>query len=196
VWRLPARLCKAGGPSNFAAKSCVLRTRVCSFQRNKIGSSAAASRCRRGRAGSPDRHAGNRRREAVFDVEDAMRQEAMMTMVQPISRASDRVMTALVNGLELEFGRGAAEALAARFIAAEESDFTWDARIEERWLGGYSVDLGADFELDRVAIIGRLDGRWIVAVCIVDGDGRAYGMAGRRSFSRARAARKAYETLH
>lgn len=119
-----------------------------------------------------------------------------MTMFKPISAASDRVMTALVAGLELEFGRGAAEALAARFIAAEECDFTWDARVEERWLGAYEAPGDEDFELDRVAMIGRLDGRWVVAVCIVDGDGSAHGMAGRRSFSRAKAARKAFETLH
>lgn len=36
---------KAGGPSNFAAKWSALRARVCLFWRNKIGSSAAASRC-------------------------------------------------------------------------------------------------------------------------------------------------------
>lgn len=119
-----------------------------------------------------------------------------MTMFQPVSGASDRVMAALVAGLELEFGRGAAEALAGRFIAAEECDFTWDARIEERWLGAYQSLEDGDIELDRVAILGRLDGRWIVAVCIVDGDGSAHGMIGRRSFSKAQAARKAFVTQH
>ena len=34
-----------------------------------------------------------------------------MTYFQPISVASDRVMAALVSGLEIEFGRGAGEAL-------------------------------------------------------------------------------------
>lgn len=115
-----------------------------------------------------------------------------MTMFQPISHSSDRVMAALVAGLELEFGRGAADALAQRFIAAEESDFTWAARIEERWLGAYEAFAEDEFELDRVAVIGRLDGRWFVAVCIVDGEGMAQGMIGRRSFATARAARKAF----
>ncbi len=119
-----------------------------------------------------------------------------MTMVQPVFGASDRVMAALVAGLEVEFGRGAAEALAARFIAAEECDFTWDARVEERWLGAYEALGGNEIELDRVAMIGRLDGRWVVAVCIVDGDGSAHAMVGRRSFSEAREARKAFVTLH
>ncbi len=119
-----------------------------------------------------------------------------MTMFQPISCSSDRVMAALVAGLELEFGHGAAEALAERFIAAEECDFTWDARVEERWLGAYETVGEDDFELDRVAMIGRMDGRWIVAVCIIDGDGSAHGMVGRRSFAKAQAARKAFATLH
>jgi len=34
---------KAGGPSNFAASRSLLRRRVFCFQRNKIGSSAAAA---------------------------------------------------------------------------------------------------------------------------------------------------------
>lgn len=119
-----------------------------------------------------------------------------MTMFQPISKATDRVMAALVAGLELEFGSSAAAALAVRFLAAEEVDFTWDARVEERWLGAYEALAEDVFELDRVAMIGRLDGRWVVAVCIVDGDGGAHGMIGRRSFSKAQAARKAFETLH
>ncbi|WP_245661867.1 hypothetical protein [Sphingomonas pruni] len=118
-----------------------------------------------------------------------------MTMIQPISAASDRVMGALIAGLELEFGRGAAEALADRFIAAEECDFCWDARVEERWLGAYSADVEDDFELDRIAILGRLDGRWLVAVVIVDGDEMAHGMMGKRAFRSRKAARIAYDRL-
>jgi hypothetical protein len=118
-----------------------------------------------------------------------------MTMFQPISQRADRVMAALVAGLELEFGRGAAEALAERFIAAEEADFTWDARHEERWLGGFEPLEESDFELDRVAVIGRLHRRWCVAVCIVDGDGMPHGMIGRRTFTTVRAARRAFLAL-
>ena len=119
-----------------------------------------------------------------------------MTMFQPVSAASDRVMAALVAGLELEFGRGAAEGLARRFLAAEECEFTWDARVEERWLSSYEAPNGEDVELDRVAVLARLDGRWVAAVCIVDGDGMAHGMIGRRTFSSAGAARTAFETQH
>ena len=117
-----------------------------------------------------------------------------MTMFQPVAAASDRVMATLVAGLELEFGRNAAEGLAQRFIAAEEWDFTWDARIEERWLGTYETTEGEEFELDRVAIIGRLEGRWFTAACIIDGEGRVHGMTGKRTFAKVNAARKAFAT--
>jgi hypothetical protein len=86
----------------------------------------------------------------------------MMSIYQSIGTASanvvDRVMAALVSGLELEFGRGAGEALAHRFLDAEEADFRWDARVEERWIATYE-DIDDDgLALDRIAICGRLDG--------------------------------------
>lgn len=119
-----------------------------------------------------------------------------MTMFQPIGAASDRVMAALVAGLEIEFGRGAGEALAQRFLEAEESDFLWEARQSERWLGIYESIDDDNVELDRVAILGRLDGRWFVAVSIVDGDGNAQGLMGRRSFRSERRAREAFAATH
>jgi len=119
-----------------------------------------------------------------------------MTMIQPISHASDRVMLALIAGLELEFGRGAAEGLAERFVAAEECDFCWDARVEERWIGAYVAAADEDFELDRVTILGRLDGRWFVAMVIVDGDGMAHGLMAKRTFASRKAARLVFEEAH
>lgn len=119
-----------------------------------------------------------------------------MTMFQPISHNVDRVMTTLIAGLELEFGRGAAEGLAQRFIEAEDVDFHWEARIAERWIGSYEAQDEDAFELDRVAILGMIDGHWFVAMCIVDGDGMPHGMMGRQAFSDAAAARKAFETRH
>lgn len=115
-----------------------------------------------------------------------------MMEVQSIGGASDRVMAALIAGLEIEFGRGAGEALAERFLAAEESEFYWEARVEERWLGAYASVDEEDIELDWVAVMGRLDGRWFVAVCIVDGDEVAHGMMGRRAFGCEREAREAF----
>ena len=115
-----------------------------------------------------------------------------MTHFQPISIASEHVMTALIAGLELEFGCGVGEALAYRFLEAEEVDFHWDARIEERWIGSYAGGEDDEIELDRVRIIGRLDGRWFVAVMIVDGEGNAHGMMGKRCFGRRGDALRAF----
>lgn len=116
-----------------------------------------------------------------------------MSMMQSIGMASDRVMAALISGLEIEFGRGAGEALAHRFLEAEEVDFHWDARVQERWIGTYESTDDEDLELDRVKIFGRLDGEWFVAVMIVDGDGNAHGMMGKRIFGRKREACTAFD---
>ena len=115
-----------------------------------------------------------------------------MGMFQPVVVASDRVMAALVAGLEIEFGRGAAEGLAQRFLEAEECEFHWDARVSERWLGTYESNGDDEIELDRVSIYGRIDGRWFAAICIVDGDGTAHGMMGRRRFSSRCGAEEAF----
>jgi len=120
-----------------------------------------------------------------------------MAMVQPISAASgaatDRVMVALVAELEREFGHNAGEALARRFLDAEEAEFLWEARDQERWIGAYQgADSEADVELDRVRVVGRLAGRWYVAVMIVDGDGRPHGLLGKRCFGHRRKAMAAF----
>ncbi len=118
-----------------------------------------------------------------------------MSIVQPIAPAvavaSDRVMTALIAGLELEFGRGAGEALASRFMEAEDIDIHWDARNIERWIGAYSSQ-ESDLELDRIAATGFLDGSWFVAIFIVDGDGNAHGLLSCRTFASADAAALAF----
>ena len=115
-----------------------------------------------------------------------------MANVSTINECTDRVMATLIAGLEIEFGRGAAEGLAHHFLEAEEVDFHWDARILERWLGAYEAQYDDDLELDRIQILGRLEGRWFVATCIVDGDGNAHGMLGCRDFSSEGAARQAF----
>ena len=119
-----------------------------------------------------------------------------MTMFQTVGAASNRVMERLVAGLEIEFGRGAGEALAHRFLEAEEMDFRWDARASERWLGVYESVEDEDVGLDRVAICGRLGGKWFAATMIVDGEGSAHGMLGCRSSGNEMAARKAMAQAH
>ena len=119
-----------------------------------------------------------------------------MTMIDSIGAASDRVMKTLIEGLEQEFGRPAGRALAQRFLEAEEVDFHWDARSREHWLGAYHTIEDDDFELDRVAILGRLDGDWFVAVCIVDGDGRAHGLEACRHCRSKAEAEVGYAAIH
>jgi hypothetical protein len=114
-----------------------------------------------------------------------------MTMIQPFQATSDRVMAALIAGLEIEFGRAPGEGLARHFLGAEDADFRWDARTEERWLGSYEGADDDNFWLDRVAICGRLDGRWFAAVMIVDGEGQAHGMLGCRTVRSRKAALEA-----
>jgi len=122
--------------------------------------------------------------------------EVIMGMYQSIGTASDRVIATLMAGLEIEFGRGAGEALAHRFLEAEETDFLWDARIEERWLGSYESTDDDDLELDRIAICGRLDGRWFASVMLVDGDGMAQGTMGKRFCRSRRSAHDAMVDAH
>jgi hypothetical protein len=120
-----------------------------------------------------------------------------MTMFQAIDSSRDHVMATLVAGLEAEFGRGAGEALAQRFLMAEEADFLWQARTSERWLGSYEDPDGDDqVELDRIAVMGRLNGAWFVASLIVDGEGMPHGVLGRRNFRRVDHARKAFAAMH
>jgi len=111
-----------------------------------------------------------------------------MAGIQQIGAASDRVMAALIAGLEIEFERGAGEALANRFLAAEDVNFRWDARIEERWLGAYECEDDDETWLHRVAICGRLEGKWFAATMIVDGDGEVHGMLGCREVGSRKAA--------
>lgn len=117
-----------------------------------------------------------------------------MSRMQTIGMSSDRMMAALISGLEIKFGRGAGEALARRFLDAEEVDFHWDARIRERWIGSYESIDDDDLELERIETFGRLDGRWFVAMMIVDGDGKAHGMMGKRTFARRGEAEAAFAT--
>jgi hypothetical protein len=122
--------------------------------------------------------------------------EIIMDMAQSSGTASDCVLATLVAGLEIEFGRGAGEALAHRFLEAEDTDFCWDVRSAERWLGAYWSANDQDIELDRIAICGRLDGRWFMSVMLVDGDGNPRGMLGWRFFRSGKQAREALAIAH
>jgi hypothetical protein len=101
-----------------------------------------------------------------------------MTTVSAISMRSE----ALLDALRAEFGG----MLADRMVEAEATDFYWDARTDERYLGQYpdpEIDgCDIDEELSRIAILSFLAGRWHAGMWLVDGNGCAVEMLWRRTF--------------
>jgi len=107
--------------------------------------------------------------------------------------SADGVFERLVAGLKTEFGHTAGEGLARVFVEAEAADFYWDARRDLRWLGSYECpDPDEDELLDRVAVSGLLDGRFYVAVLVVDSRDRVHAMLGLRRFGSRDAADRAF----
>lgn len=107
--------------------------------------------------------------------------------------SADSVFQRLVAGLRTEFGDTAAEGLARVFVDAEAADFYWDARRDLRWLGSYeSPDPDDDELLERVAVSGLLDGRFYVAVLVVDVDDGVHAMLGLRRFGSREEADQAF----
>lgn len=121
--------------------------------------------------------------------------EVLMTMILTLDRAANDSYSRLVSDLEIEFGSTGNAALADHFLAAEAIDFHWDARQSERHLGVYESADDEGFELDRVAIIGRLKGRWFVACAIIDGNGMAHDMVWLLHFASEAEARAAFGRL-
>jgi hypothetical protein len=168
-----------GGPA--------LKAHGCPQFSAKIGSPLAAVR-RSAPLRVPDSRSAARRRMDVLVSKAGHRKDDISDTAQSIGAGSIDAISALIAGLESEFGRAAGAGLADRFLAAEDMDFHWDMRRFERILGRYhSVD-EEEFDLDRVAIVGLLDGAWFTATIIVDGDGNANGMIARRSFRSEEAA--------
>lgn len=120
-----------------------------------------------------------------------------MGMAERIAAASDRFVATLAAGLEIEFGRGAGEAPAHRFLEVEEVDCRWDARVEERWIGAYERADDGEFELDRITCLGRFDRKWFRSVMLMDGNSQAHAMrcsmrTDREHFYRQRRRREAF----
>ncbi len=111
-------------------------------------------------------------------------------------QSADRCFSALVVGLGREFGQEAAEGLARIFVAAEDAEFHWDARTRERVLGGYWSLEEEDIELERVAVEGYFDGRFYVAVLLLDGAHAVHGMLGLRAFASEDEADCAFASVH
>lgn len=98
----------------------------------------------------------------------------------------------LVDQLQAEFGA----VLAARIIEAEASDFYWEARVKERYVGQLGEYGEPDEDLARVAILSPLAGAWHVATVIVDGDGCPIDLLSRRSFEAREDAEQAFWRTH
>ena len=116
-----------------------------------------------------------------------------MTMYQTIGMASGRVLHCLATGRGIA-GRGnVGEIIDRHILAAEEADFHWDARLSERRLGQYFNADDDEMALDRVAIVGWIDGRWFTAISIIDGGGMPHGITNRRTFDTRNEAEKAFK---
>lgn len=146
----------------------------------------------RGACRGPDNPAVTRLLEDVLDFGNGF-EEVVMTGFVQLSEASDRVMSALIAGLKIEFGLGADTNLTRHYLQSEEVDFHWDARVSERWLGTYESIDDDVIELDRIAIYGRLDSEWFAAICIIDGDGNPHDMISCRTFDSKVGAKGAYQ---
>lgn len=119
-----------------------------------------------------------------------------MTQISIVQAASRDAYPALLASLEAQFGREASVAIAGHYLAAELADFHWQSRVAERWLGSYARDNGDDeAELERIAIVGLLQGTWFVATCLVDGDGAVHALQNLALAADEQAAARAFDAL-
>ena len=129
----------------------------------------------------------------MFSTTGTDQTQAIMTMYQTIGMASAQVLNRLETGYKITERRTTGEAIDRQIMASEEADFHWDARLSERWVGAYYRADEDDFELDRIAIVGRIDGRWFTAISIIDGNGMLHGMTSRRAFDTRHEAERAFD---
>ena len=113
-----------------------------------------------------------------------------MTMISAVANGR---CGALVEDLRAEFGA----ILSERILEAEATDYFWEARLKERYLGQH-VDIGLcddeeEREFSRVAILSFLGGRWHTASCLVDGEGMAVDLLWKRRFDSREAAEAAFD---
>ena len=113
-----------------------------------------------------------------------------MTMISAIANGR---CDALVEDLRAEFGA----ILADRILEAEATDYLWEARLRERYLGqhfdvGFHDDEG-ERELARIAILSSLGGVWHAAACLVDGEGMAVDLLWKQNFDSREAAEAAFD---
>jgi hypothetical protein len=105
-----------------------------------------------------------------------------MTIISAIPGGSGDAYHRLVEGLRTELGCSDIAVLADRIFEAEKTDFHWEARTRDRYLGQHLGPECGDEELSRIAILSFLAGRWHAGICLVDGDGCAVELLWLRSF--------------
>ena len=119
-----------------------------------------------------------------------------MTIISATPGGSGDAFAQLVQGLQMEFGSADVGTLARQILDAEQADFHWEARVQERYLGQHLAldfcDENAADELARIAILSFLDGRWHAGICLVDGEGCATDLLWLRSFDRREDAAEAF----
>ncbi|MEO5774473.1 MAG: hypothetical protein ABIQ32_10200 [Sphingomicrobium sp.] len=106
---------------------------------------------------------------------------------------SERVLHCLATGRGIADQRYVGEIIDRHILAAEEANFHWDLRLSDRWLGQHFNADDDETELDRVEIVGQIDGRWFAATSIIDGDGMPHGMNDRRTFDTRNEAERAFQ---
>ena len=103
-----------------------------------------------------------------------------MTQFELATRARGE---AQIDALNAEFGSH----LASRIIEDEALDFIWEARVSERYVGQYPaadyIEIEAQDELSKVAVVSNYGLGWRVGMCLVDGDGAAVELLWQQPFS-------------
>ena len=119
-----------------------------------------------------------------------------MTQISILQAASRDAYPALLAGLEAQFGREVSVEIASHYLAAELADFHWESRVAERWLGTCERDDdGEESELERIAVVGLLQGTWFAATCLVDGDGEVHALQNLALTVDETAAARAFDAL-
>lgn len=119
-----------------------------------------------------------------------------MTMISIVQARSRDTYPVLLAGIETQFGHVGSVEIAGRFLAAELADFHWESRVAERWLGAYESSEDEEIELDRVAILGKLQGVWFIAVCLVDGNGAVHTIDNLRLMRCEKEAERVFDLMH
>ncbi|MEQ7874260.1 hypothetical protein ABDK56_09695 [Sphingomonas sp. ASV193] len=144
----------------------------------------------RGAFGVPDTRSGARAPGTVFNPEDRTPGARIMAS---FDHHFDCRSDIIIDGLKAEFGAIVAD----RIIEAEAADFLWEARVLERYLGQEADVFDRDGEeLSRVLVLSRLNEKWWIALCLIDGEGEVVELCWRQPFADCGTAVAAWPSGH